>query len=243
MPSAISCGRGAPRLGWESLAAIFYIDVCLGVGPFQADFQVLTTYIQNWAPPRTSTSFEARTQLAWHKKLPFNGEHLKLMGQVRVFELGWVTLMYESHGNVQSVKLTARLRGIRIIRKTRNNFCKDFQAVSLHFASIKFPLHFYAPCLILNLPRPDFWQNQTRCSMGIIMGAQIFTQRIATALRLLACHRVLGWSRWRWDLQGKSELHRGWPRPICFLHMRKRRKRDLWGEERNSLWWVETCSC
>ena len=24
----------------------------------------------------------ARTQLAWHKKLPFNGEHLKLMGQV-----------------------------------------------------------------------------------------------------------------------------------------------------------------
>lgn len=25
---------------------------------------------------------KARTQLAWHKKLPFNGEHLKLMGQV-----------------------------------------------------------------------------------------------------------------------------------------------------------------
>jgi len=76
--------------------------------------------------------------------------------------------------------------------------------------------------------------------MGITMGAQIFTQRVATALRLLACHRVLGWSRWRWDLRGKSERHRGWPRPICFLHMSKR---DLWGEERNSFWWVETCSC
>ena len=28
---------------------------------------------------------QARTQLAWHKKLPFDGEHLKLMGQASVF--------------------------------------------------------------------------------------------------------------------------------------------------------------
>lgn len=35
---------------------------------------VSTHWVQGW---RT----EARTQLAWHKKLPFNGEHLKLMGQ------------------------------------------------------------------------------------------------------------------------------------------------------------------
>ena len=115
---------------------------------FQAHFQVLTFK----TGPRTSTSFEARTQLAWHKKLPFNGEHLKLMGQVRVFELGWATVIYESQGNVQYVKVTARLRGIRKTR-SRNDFCKDFQAVFLHFASIKFPLH--SSILFCTLPYPE----------------------------------------------------------------------------------------
>ena len=93
---------GGAKIGVRN-SSCYLLDVCLGlgVGLFPSP------YIQN-RPSSDKHQFwcKARTQLAWHKKLPFNGEHLKLMGQVRVFGLGRVTVTLELHGNVEYVKVT-----------------------------------------------------------------------------------------------------------------------------------------
>lgn len=65
----------------------------------------------------------ARTQLAWHKKLPFNGEHLKLMGQLfdylRAIE-SWVDLdggHWEEHSAVHASSIGPPLAAVKLFKK------------------------------------------------------------------------------------------------------------------------------
>eukprot|EP00435_Cladocopium_sp_Y103_P050635 s6_g15.t1 len=65
----------------------------------------------------------ARTQLAWHKKLPFNGEHLKLMGQLfdylRVIE-SWADLdggHWEEHSAVHASSIGPPLAAVKLFKK------------------------------------------------------------------------------------------------------------------------------
>mmetsp|Transcript_43521 Transcript_43521/g.78171 ORF Transcript_43521/g.78171 Transcript_43521/m.78171 type:complete len:455 (-) Transcript_43521:98-1462(-) len=65
----------------------------------------------------------ARTQLAWHKKLPFSGEHLKLMGQLfdylRAIE-SWEDLdggHWEEHSAVHSSSLGPPLAAVKLFKK------------------------------------------------------------------------------------------------------------------------------
>ncbi|CAE7271649.1 ALG9 [Symbiodinium pilosum] len=65
----------------------------------------------------------ARTQLAWHKKLPFDGEHLKLMGQLfdylRAIE-SWEDLdggHWEEHSAVHASSIGPPLAAVKLFKK------------------------------------------------------------------------------------------------------------------------------
>ncbi|CAK9056448.1 unnamed protein product [Durusdinium trenchii] len=65
----------------------------------------------------------ARTQLAWHKKLPFNGEHLKLMGQLfdylRAIE-SWADLdggHWEEHSAIHASSIGPPLAAVKLFTK------------------------------------------------------------------------------------------------------------------------------